>query len=486
MYIGVGIRRSELSRYASTSTSTSTSDYGLRLKAAANDTVFLVRDSAANADWKRAHEELVRLARERAGLDWEEGCWLLSALRSQAHRKIGCGTFEEYVERLFGYSPRFTKEKVRVAEALEALTEMAQALKDGEISWSALRELTRVATPRTEGEWLSAARRRSVRQIERLVSGRKRGDRPDDPADEANRRHVIRLEVTAATYATFREMSAKVRRDAGEPLDDDAVVLMMARTVLGGPKDAGRSSYQIKLDVCEKCRRGVQEGRGELVEVAPEVVEMAECDAQHLGVIPSRADVHVEPSSEQPESGGKSDVHVGSSAHRPESGPKRDPHVAPSAEQPEPSPKPRRAKQSIPPAMRRWVMRRDRSCCVVPGCKSSTFLDAHHLTPREEGGDHDVDRLVTLCGAHHRAVHDGRIVIEGLASERLAFFHADGTPYGGAVSPAVIELKTQAFQALRNLGFKESETRRTLDAIDLHHVGVTLESVVRQALAMLT
>ena len=132
-----------------------------------------------------------------------------------------------------------------------------------------------------------------MRQIERLVSGRKPGDGPDAPSDEAHRRHVIRLEVSGATYATFREMTAKVRRDAGEPLDDDAVVLMMARSVLGGPKDTGRSSYQIKLDVCEKCRRGVQEGRGELVEVAPEVVEMAECDGQHIGMVPSRLDPHV-------------------------------------------------------------------------------------------------------------------------------------------------------------------------------------------------
>ena len=76
-------------------------------------------------------------------------------------------------------------------------------------------------------------------------------------------------------------------------------------------------------------------------------------------------------------------------------------------------------------------------------------------------------------------------MIEGRASERLAFFHADGTPYGGAVSPDVIELKTKAFQALRHMGFKQTEVRRALDAID-SHVGVTLESIVRQALLVLT
>ena len=129
----------------------SATDYTLQMKAAiANDTVFLVRDSAAGADWKRAHDALVRLAKQRAGLDFEEGRSLLAALRSRAHMKLGYGMFYEYVERLFGYSPRLTSEKLRVAEALELLPEMAQALKDGEVCWSGLREVTRVVTPRTE------------------------------------------------------------------------------------------------------------------------------------------------------------------------------------------------------------------------------------------------------------------------------------------------------------------------------------------------
>jgi len=58
------------------------SDYALRLRAVANDTVLEVRDSASHVDWKRAHDELLRLAKERAGLDWHEGRSLLSALRS--------------------------------------------------------------------------------------------------------------------------------------------------------------------------------------------------------------------------------------------------------------------------------------------------------------------------------------------------------------------------------------------------------------------
>src|SRR3954467_11569322 len=104
--------------------------------------------------WQVAHEALSRLARARAAADAEEGRWLLAAERAAVHVHLGYGAFSEYVERLFGYKPRSTQEKLRVAESLEGLPILAQALSSGEISWSAVRELTRVAVSETEHQWL--------------------------------------------------------------------------------------------------------------------------------------------------------------------------------------------------------------------------------------------------------------------------------------------------------------------------------------------
>src|SRR5688572_4610219 len=98
-------------------------------------------------EWMRAHEALSRLAQERATADAHEGRWLLCALRAAAHAHLGHGSFAEYIERLFGYRPRSTREKLRVAEVLEELPQTSAALEEGRISWSAVRELTRVATP---------------------------------------------------------------------------------------------------------------------------------------------------------------------------------------------------------------------------------------------------------------------------------------------------------------------------------------------------
>jgi hypothetical protein len=123
-----------------------------------------------------------------------------------------------------------------------------------------------------------------------------------------------------------------------------------------------------------------------------------------------------------------------------------------------------RATQTIPPALRRHVLCRDKGRCVVPGCRHTTFIDVHHLELRSEGGLHNADNLVVLCTAHHRAVHHGRLIITGVPSTGLRFQHADGTPYGHAPSADTIATLEQVFRGLRGLGFKEREARRALDA----------------------
>jgi 5-methylcytosine-specific restriction endonuclease McrA len=411
------------------------------------------RDGRAQVDWQEAHAALVRLARSRAGLDFEEGVWLLAALRSEAHVRLGYGSFIEYAERIFGYAPRLTQEKLRVAEALEGLPELAQALRDGAASWSSVRELTRVATSETEHVWLQRARGHSVREIERLVSGHRPGSLPDDVPDPRAHRHVLRFEVSGEALATFREAMAQIRRDAGGPLDDDAALLLMARHVLGGPADDGRASYQVELSVCEHCQRAQQSGSGELVDVSEDVVGMAYCDGQNIG------GAHV---------GAKTSESATRDAM---TGPKRT----------------ARATQAVPPATRRAVLRRDQHRCQVPGCRHSVFVDVHHIRAREDGGGHELDNLVTLCGAHHRASHHGELTVQGSVSSGLRFRHADGTDYGGAVVTADASIQAAAFRALRGLGFGERETRGALSQIAAH-VGpdARLEAVVRSALQLLS
>ena len=102
------------------------------------------------AEWMLSHEALSRLAKARAQAEFEEGRWFICALHAATHVRLGFGSFAEYIERLFGYSPRTTQEK-RVPEALEELPKTSEALETGTVNWSTVRELTRVAVAETGG-----------------------------------------------------------------------------------------------------------------------------------------------------------------------------------------------------------------------------------------------------------------------------------------------------------------------------------------------
>jgi hypothetical protein len=476
------------------------------------------------SEWIVAHEALSRLAIERAAADAEEGRWLLAALRSAVHVHLGFGSFGEYVERMFGYKPRSTQEKLRVAEALERLPLMARALEQGTLHWSAVRELTRVAVAETEGEWLEVARGKSVRQLEELVAGKCPGDAPSSPHQHAAQRHVLRFEVAAETFALFREALSALRRSTSSSLDDDAALLAMARHVLEGPRDDGRASYQIALSVRQECGRGQQSASGELVPVGAEIVAMAECDGQHLGCVTPRWTHDGSPLSgalandnarggadaqTNDDAHGGADAQTNDDAHggaeaRPE-GDRRiesvvanvggnahrgttadDPRVLAGAS--ERNAVRARAKQSISPALRRRVLLRDHRCCRVPGCRNSLFLDLHHIELRSDGGANEPENLLTVCGVHHRAAHRGALLIERTAGQGIRYRHADGRAYGEPVQPRALEAQTKTFSALRTLGFREAEVHAVLEKLrsqtDLRDAST--EQLLRAALACLT
>jgi hypothetical protein len=121
----------------------------------------------------------------------------------------------------------------------------------------------------------------------------------------------------------------------------------MARHILAGPEAAspGRASYQVGVFTCAQCQRGFQDAAGERVEVSPEIVNMPACDAQCIGSVDAL-------------------THVGQPATELE------PALTLAllvSDEPSASSSPR-ASQTIPPALRRKVLRRD-GHCVVPGCK---------------------------------------------------------------------------------------------------------------------
>jgi hypothetical protein len=87
-----------------------------------------------------------------------------------------------------GLDPGAARERVRVARALGTLPLLARALARGELSYSKVRALTRVATPETEERLLAIGRAGTAEHVERIVRGRRRVDRIAE-ARESARRH---------------------------------------------------------------------------------------------------------------------------------------------------------------------------------------------------------------------------------------------------------------------------------------------------------
>jgi hypothetical protein len=368
--------------------------------------------------------ELRRIGRDRTKLEYETCLLLLQGERVGVHRSYGYASIREYAEAILGLSPRETEERLRVARALEALPEVAGKFRSGELTFTAVREVSRVATAETEGEWLAAAGSKTARHIERLVSGHVAGDRPSDPVKEEARRHRVVLDLSAHAFALLRDAKAELVKSTGHGLDDDAFVSLLTRQLLFGEPPRGgetepprggetAANYRIALVACPTCKKTARVGGSEDLVVEPHAAEAAMCDAELVSLEAESA----------------------------------------------------RATKTVPPRTRRLVLLRHHHRCAVPGCRNAV-VDIHHLDERAEGGTHDPNRMLPLCGAHHDASHRHVLLIGGDATTGFTFAHADGRAYGSSlVAPHQAQALANAEGGLRTMGFKSHEARALVDAI---------------------
>jgi hypothetical protein len=344
---------------------------------------------------------------------------LFEADKVQLHRRFGMASIYEYSDRFLGLTRRQTEERIRVARALHTLPEMDKSFAEGSLHFSVVRELSRVATADTEQEWLAFAEGKTVRELERQVACRQRGDGPmSAPRKEEPKR--VMFEVSGPVWALLQEVREGWIRQHGELPDDDALLEGMAQAWLtdGGTRDDGVAAFQVAVTVCDRCKTATQKAGPDQVVLAPEDLELAECDAQHLGRVDES---------------------------------------------------PTRSSQTVPPRIRRAVERRHHGQCAVPGCRHGSFVHLHHIDRRVDGGSHDPERLTVLCSAHHRAAHGGTLVIRGRYCSGFSFEHADGTPYGSArVSWKAADQFARGFETLVGSGLTEATAHRHLDAYRPH------------------
>ena len=316
-----------------------------------------------------------------------------------------------------GFDLGACRERVRAARALVKLPLTSASMSRGELSFSKVRALSRVATPENEADLLDLARGCTAAQLERVVRGFKLGSRQDEVDREKERFEsrsfsvfpdeegmyevkgkltpeigaLLMRAVEAASDALYREkgpkgVSAETSFQDAAHRRADALGLIAERALAAGfgekaPVSGTKAErYQVLLHVDADTLKedGSGLGQSELEDgtrVSAETSRRLSCDAAVVEIGHARDG---------------SVLDVG------------------------------RKTRTIPPSVRRALEVRDRGC-RFPGC-GLRFTDAHHINHWADGGETALTNLLLLCSHHHRLLHEEGWKIEWWGKDRQPAF----------------------------------------------------------------
>ena len=328
--------------------------------------------------------------------------WADSATQSCAH----------WLNWKCGIAMGAAREKVRVARALENLPRISAAMACGKLSYSKVREMTRVASAQTEAYLLMIAEHGTAQHVEKLVRAYRRCQDAEELSREARQQQSrcvsfryddvgsiilsCRLPAEAGALVlkaldlAVRELPDVPAGTSSEPVRFSArradALALLAESFLahGAQESPGTDRHQIVVHVSAETLRDRSAGCCEFEHgpsMAAETARRLSCDASVVALT---------------ESDDGEPLNVG------------------------------RKTRTISAPLRRALNARDRGC-RFPGCANSRYLDAHHVEHWANGGETRPSNLVSLCRFHHHAVHEGGIRIEILDDVALRFVKPNGT-----------------------------------------------------------
>ena len=304
-------------------------------------------------------------------------------------------------------------ERVRVARALPRLPLITAAFTRGEVSYSKVRAMTRVATPETEERLLKFARCGTASHVERLSRAWRRVDRSAENREAAQRFRSRSLSVYQDTDGTWvvrgrltPELGAVVRQAI-----DAACERMWAVNHPVSPEQCAPSPHQLQADALGMIAEAALHhdldpgAPGERYQVVLHV------DTPVLGDPDQPGQAAFE---DGPNSSAEESRRIACDATRVIMTHDADGRIL------EVSARTR----TIPPALRRALRRRDVTC-RFPGC-NFRFTHGHHLKHWANGGPTTLSNLTLLCRWHHRAVHEGGFQVRRLPDGELEVRHPCG------------------------------------------------------------
>ncbi len=350
-----------------------------------------------------------------------------------------------------GLAPGAARERVRVARALGELPLISEAMKRGELSYSKVRALTRVARPDTEKELLDLGKAGTASQVERVVRAWRRIDRTLEAREDDLRNasscltaHVdenCMFVIRGSLVPEAGEVLMKALEAAGDKLYGEQAGLqedrppagkvradalaLVAESALKGRLDPGSSGdrYQVVVHVREEelgsrqceatgCGCGVPAGTSRAVEVGGSAGPRtnghvpAGTPAASAGVGAWVGDSHIRVFAETAR---RIACDAGKVVMRERSG-----QILSVG----------RKTRTIPPPIRRALEFRDQGC-RFPGC-TSRHCDAHHIEHWADGGETKLSNLVLLCRRHHRLLHEGGFSVRKAEDGAVRFLDRRG------------------------------------------------------------
>ena len=326
----------------------------------------------------------------------EEGRWG-GGFRSCAH----------WLSWRTGISIGPAREKVRVARCLPSLPLISEALASGELSYSKVRALTRVATPDNEAELLSFAHHGTTSHVEHLVRLWRRVDRNADSQAARTARRGLSVWLTDdGSYAVRGRLTPEVGA-------------LLQKALEAAEDRLFRAEHEAGVEDRTSPRQRSADALGLLLEerVQPQVQLVVHAFAEEG----EEEEQERTPAALVTEDGSRVSVETCSRLAC-------DAEVVPIA---------RGADGSVLDVGRRqrtvgWRLRKALEArdggCRFPGCDSRMRTHAHHITPWAAGGETAMNNLVLLCPFHHRAVHEGgwRVKMDEWGVPR--FFNPLGAP----------------------------------------------------------
>jgi len=334
-----------------------------------------------------------------------------------------------------GITGREAREFLRVAEALQGLPLTRAAFGRGELTFTKVRALTRVATASSEEGLLDLAGVLSASQLERALRAFRRVAVEDAAHAQALEYvdYYVDDEGTLFLRARLAAEDGTLLIRALEVARERVLERRRAERAAAAGDGQGQEQEQAcapgeAADVPAPALEGAEAGcvagwepvggvdppRPVRVEALLDLAEASLASADEPRRERARVVVHVDAAALCAEGRGRSELEDGplistETARRLGC----DAEVVAQVERDGLPLSVGRSRRSVPAGLRRLLEARDDHTCCFPGCESRRHLEAHHRRHWAHGGETSLENLVLLCYQHHRVVHEGGYTVEG-------------------------------------------------------------------------